>query len=129
MIDLPAPGTFFGQLTAPVAATVARGAQAVAGFSGANPNNNLRRYDTYLTVDRRDGGSWTRVADDSDWSTKIFFDNVGPVTGVRITWDVPGDAPTGTYRITYRGDSKAIGGKVSGFTGPGVTVVQARYHY
>ena len=116
-IDLPAPGTAFGQLTAPVAATIGRGTQARASFSGANPNNDLRRNDTYLTVERRTGGGWTRVADDGDWDTKIYFDNAGPITGVRITWDVPQDAQTGTYRITYRGSSRAIGGTVTPFTG------------
>ena len=117
IVDVPAPGTTFGQVTSPVAATVARGSQARVSFSGANPNNNLRRNDTYLTVDRKDGRGWKRIADDGDWATKIYFDNAGPTTGVRITWDVPTDSTAGTYRITYRGDSKAVGGAVSGFVG------------
>ncbi|MDG3013309.1 neutral/alkaline non-lysosomal ceramidase N-terminal domain-containing protein [Speluncibacter jeojiensis] len=116
-VDVAAPGTAYGQLLTPVADTVRRGGMARARFSGANPNNNLRRDDTYLTVERRDGDRWVRVADDSDWATKIYFDNAGPVTTTTITWDVPANTALGRYRVTYRGDSRTLDGRTTPFSG------------
>lgn len=46
------------------------GSRVKVRFSGANPRNNLRLEDTYLTVDRLVNGSrWQVVATDGNWET------------------------------------------------------------
>ncbi|MGZ4559685.1 MAG: neutral/alkaline non-lysosomal ceramidase C-terminal domain-containing protein [Mycobacteriaceae bacterium] len=104
-------------LTQP-APSYAPGARVSAVFSGANPNNNLRNGGTFLGVERRDGGGWTRVADDGDWSTRFNYAHDG-LTGsvITITWDIPPEATPGVYRITYSGDAKDLVGTLTPFTG------------
>lgn len=40
-------------------------------FITADPRNNLRTNETYLTVERREGAAWRVVFDDSNWETKL----------------------------------------------------------
>jgi hypothetical protein len=42
---------------------------------------------------------------------------------VTISWDIPGDAVAGTYRISYLGDARDEGGVVRAFTGTSPTFV------
>ncbi len=72
---------------------------------GACPNNNLRRGDTFVEVQRADGPAWRRIADDSDWATRFGWRRAGR-RGSRVTlrWDVPADTQPGRYRLVYRGD-------------------------
>ncbi|WP_127784409.1 neutral/alkaline ceramidase [Rhodococcus sp. X156] len=116
LFDTTAVG--FGTVLTQPAASYAPGERATTVFSGANPNNNLRRGGTFLTVERQDGDGWTRVADDGDWSTRFGYAHDG-LTGsvVTITWDVPAAAAPGTYRITYSGDAKNPWGAITPFTG------------
>lgn len=116
-VDLTPPGRGFGEVIIQPAASYTTGQQARVAFVGANPNNNLRRGDTYLTVERRDGGEWTRIADDGDWSTKLFVEQNAMVTTITVTWDIPADQSHGTYRIGYRGDARDGAGRLSPITG------------
>lgn len=116
-VDIAPLGRNFGDVIVQPAQSVSPGQQARAVFVGANPNNNLRRGDTYLTVERKAGGSWTRIADDGDWSTKLLVEPNGLSTTITITWDVPPTQPDGVHRITYRGDARDITGRVTPISG------------
>ena len=93
------------------------GSRVTARFVAAHPGNNLRRGSTYLEVERLDGHSWTRVADDGDWSTTLRWTrSAGATSTVTITWDIPQDAAPGRYRLRYHGDTRS--GPFAGVTDP-----------
>ncbi|MEE1928950.1 neutral/alkaline ceramidase [Streptomyces sp. TRM 70351] len=118
VLDAPQLGRGFGDVLSEPAAEYGRGERAVAVFAGAHPGNVLHRGGTYLWVERREDGGWRRVADDGDWSTAFRWEREGlAASRVTVTWDVPGDAVPGSYRIRYRGDAKALLGGVRPVTG------------
>ncbi len=116
-IDVAKPGTKFGHEQKKPESQYTAGQQVLVRFSGANPNSNLRRDDTYLSVERADGDGWVREYDDSDWYTKILFDNSGPFTNTTVTWDIPPRQQPGKYRIVYYGDARSLSGKLTPFVG------------
>jgi neutral ceramidase len=91
------------------------GRRVTAAFVAAHPGNDLRRGGTYLSVERRepaagDGGTWTRVADDNDWSTAFRWTRTGRTASTAtVTWTIPDRPVPGTYRLRYHGDSTATG--------------------
>ncbi|KAH9878214.1 hypothetical protein J1614_003431 [Plenodomus biglobosus] len=119
-------GRSFGQVTKDVSPTYPRGALISASFVAANPRNNLRLEGTYAAIERQNtNGTWTQVKNDADWELVFSWKRVNGLTGTSealITWDSGLDpsgaaAPSGTYRIRYYGDSKAVGGKITAFQG------------
>lgn len=116
-VDIPTPGKSFGDVLTSPAPSYGVGQQVSVRFAGANPNSNLRRDDTYLAVERADGGEWIREYDDGDWYTKILFDNTGPTTETTVLWDIPLGQQAGRYRIVYFGDARALDGRLTPFTG------------
>lgn len=116
-IDMAPPGHGLGDVITEPAQSYSPGQQVKAVFVGANPNNNLRRGDTYLSVERNDSGSWRRVADDGDWSTKLLVDQNALVTTITVTWDIPAGQRSGNHRIVYRGDARDLTGKAFPITG------------
>ena len=84
-------------------------------FVTGHPKNNLHRNGTFLEVQKVTGGQWQRVADDGDWGTTYRWERTGLADSkATITWKT--DAP-GTYRIVHHGDSKALNGTITPFTG------------
>ncbi|MFD6514721.1 neutral/alkaline ceramidase [Rhodococcus sp. NPDC060176] len=116
--DEPLPGTQFGDATVQPGDT-SPGGQVAVEFVTGHPKNDTHRNGTFYEIQRNTGGSWTRVADDNDWSTKLHWRRVGSNGSVvRITWDVPADTPAGTYRVQHFGASKARGsGAITPFSG------------
>lgn len=119
--DNPPLGKKFGQVVTAPAASYSRASQVKVEFVTGHPKNNLRQGGTFLEVQRRVGASWRRVQDDGDFATKFTWKRKDVLLGsstATITWDIPADAPTGTYRIVHHGSSKApLTGKISDFTG------------
>ena len=114
--DVPFAGAF-GEVVVQPPPRVLPGATVSATFVGAYPNNDLRRGDTYLEVQRRDGDRWRTVADDGDWATRFHYARRGRGgSQIVITWDVPADVD-GTYRISYRGDARAADGTLTPVSG------------
>ena len=64
-------------------------------------------------------GAWTRHADDGDWSTRYRWQREGVAnSNATVTWTIPADTPTGTYRIVHHGDWKSgWTGAITPFTG------------
>lgn len=106
-IDRAPEGHRLGDLVVAPRPGYRRGEQVRAVFVGANPNHRLRRRGTYLAVERRSEQGWRRVADDGDWSTKLSWKRRrGSVSEITVTWDIPGEAELGEYRIRYTGDAR-----------------------
>ena len=112
VVDTPPPLRAFGDvLVAPLPAYRV-GQRVTVRFAGTHPNSDLRRGDTYLSVERAEGGRWVRVHDDGDWSTMIVFHQVLTVTDAEITWDVPEGTAPGRYRIVYTASGRRLDGTV-----------------
>ncbi|KAG8807679.1 hypothetical protein FRB91_004296, partial [Serendipita sp. 411] len=118
-------GSSFGKVLTQPSASYAKGKQVSVRFQGASPRNNLRLQDTFLTIERQNGSSWTVYRTDSHPSTKFNWKRTNGVLGyseVTITWDIESDAPSGTYRVVYNGDYKnGWTGKISSFVGQSST--------
>ncbi|KAF2175716.1 Neutral/alkaline nonlysosomal ceramidase [Zopfia rhizophila CBS 207.26] len=115
-------GKNFGDVTKDVSAAYSRGSIVSATFVGANPRNNLHLEDTFTAVEQQQSdGTWKRIKDDKDWDLLYEWKRTNGLTGtsdVIISWNsgLTG-VPTGSYRLKYYGDSKAIGGKITAFNG------------
>lgn len=102
------------------------GASASATFHAANPRNDQKIQQTYLTVEQLGTSGWTAVRTDNDWDTTFQWAagpadpfNVG-ISGqskATVTWDIPTSAPTGTYRLCYFGNNKKVTGSIGEFSG------------
>jgi neutral ceramidase len=114
-------GIAFGDVAQEVPVTVARGTVATAVFWAAHPANDFRIQDTYLAVEIKTGDSWTRVADDGAFETKMKWAVIecpdGHCSQASILWDVPADATPGTYRLKHFGSSKSVGGTLTPYQG------------
>jgi neutral ceramidase len=109
----------FGKVKTDVKSSYKRGETVSVIFWSANPRNNLRTADTFLTVERQvSANNWVVVANDGDWATRYRWSRQGIAGSLAtITWDVPLDAATGTYRIRHFGDYKSFDGDIHSFTG------------
>lgn len=112
VVDTPAPLRGFGDVLDPPAAEYRVGQRVTVRFCGTHPNSDLRRGDTYLAIERRDGGRWVRVHDDGDWSTMIVFEGLLTVTNALITWDIPPGTPAGEYRVVYTASGRGVDGRL-----------------
>lgn len=124
-------GKNFGDVLVDAKPTYLIGETVAVTFQGANPRNNQRTEDTFLTVEYQTTVAgktvYKTVANDADWSTKFKWIvgsqhpldfGVKRESTVVLSWDIPTDALEGTYRICYHGDHKTVkGGKVIPFSG------------
>lgn len=114
--DVPEFGRWFGQVIEQPADS-APGSTVRARFVGAHPSNDQRRENTFLAVERNDGGTWVRVRDDQDFDTRFEWQDRGLGTSrVTLSWTVPAGMP-GTYRFVYRGNRKTVLGTYQSVTG------------
>ncbi|EHR59880.1 neutral/alkaline ceramidase [Saccharomonospora cyanea] len=118
VLDTPPLGGKFGDVLAQPRSAYLPGERVTTVFAGAHPGNDLHRGGTYLEVQRLVEGGWQRVADDGDWSTMLRWKRRGvSASEVTVSWEVPADAPEGTYRVRYHGDARSLSGVVREFTG------------
>ncbi|MFD2229839.1 neutral/alkaline ceramidase [Alkalimarinus sediminis] len=93
----------------------------VVKFWSGHPKNNLRTQGTFMEVQRWDGGKWVVVANDNDWETVYEWKRIDGFWGTShaiLTWNIPENAASGTYRIRHYGDKKKPGsGRIVGYTG------------
>jgi len=116
----PPQGTLGDQIAAPNK-SVHKGETAAATFWTSNPQNHYPHTDALAVVERMTTDGWVSVATDADWSTKCVFEpkgNVAKPYRVTITWDVPADLETGTYRLSHHGRFRsALNAEESQFVG------------
>ncbi|KIP08704.1 hypothetical protein PHLGIDRAFT_29473 [Phlebiopsis gigantea 11061_1 CR5-6] len=121
ILDNAPLGKSFGDVMEDVASSpFAEGDTVTAQFVGANPRNNLRLEQTFLTVDQSDNGDWVPVRSDSHPATLYQWLRTSTILGystVNISWTIESGTPSGTYRLTYYGDSKSISGAITPFIG------------
>jgi len=83
-----------------------------ATFVSGHLRNNLLLESSFLMVEREEeDGSWTVVAVDSDWETKLHWLRTNVILGesqVTVEWEIPDTAVEGTYRIVHQGYYKHI---------------------
>lgn len=120
--DAPQIGRRFGDVLTAPGPSHAPGQEVAVTFSGAHPNNNTRANGTYLTVERLVDGTWTRVRNDNDWSTRLEWNRDGiSASKVTVRWRIEADTPPGAYRIRYFGDAKTFLGPVRAISGTSPT--------
>ena len=114
-------GKKFGDVVTNTASSYNRGDTASATFWGGHPKNDLKTQSSYLEIQRKTGSTWITVYYDWDWCTTFNWTRISTLLGtsqVTITWDIPEDAPSGTYRIKYNGaDKSGWTGKIRQHTG------------
>lgn len=126
--DTPVLFKNYGDVTRAPEGNYAAGDTVEVEFCGAHPNNKIRRNDTYLEVQRNDGGNWIRVANDNDWETIFHWrrpDGLPTASLITISWMIPKGVQAGEYRLVYHGDWKALDGKVNSFDGVSPTFAVA----
>ena len=102
----------FGSVKTNAKSSYSRGDSVFVSFRGGHPKNNLRTQDTFLKVQKREGSNWVTISNDWDWDTLYKWNREGSDRSlIEITWNIPDDAETGSYRIVHQGDWK------SGWTG------------
>jgi len=110
-----APGT----VVTDVPAQVTAGEIVMAEFVAGHPRNDLRTQASYAYVERqRDDGEWETVVSDRapelvyEWRpllpspVPVDLPLTGPSTGA-VIWQVPANAPAGTYRLRHEGTAQA----------------------
>lgn len=126
----------FGSVEKEPADSVKRGTQVEVIFWTGHPQNDFRVNNNFLEVQIQSNGKWVKVADDSDWETKIRFHQPDgppppdpyalkpaapagefvPLTmTATITWEIPKNAKPGTYRILHNGAYKMPEGAIHRF--------------
>jgi len=113
----------FGSVLTDAHTSYQKGDSVLVSFRGGHPKNNLRTQDTFLKVQQLVGGSWITVANDWDWDTLYKWNREGlDLTRVDITWNIPLDAQTGSYRIVHQGDWKnGLTGNIEAYSGTSAT--------
>ncbi|KIY52549.1 Neutral/alkaline nonlysosomal ceramidase [Fistulina hepatica ATCC 64428] len=110
----------FGDVLDDVDESYAPGNTLSVTFVAADPRNNLRLEQTFLTVDQAVDGDWVTVRTDSHPSTTFQWERLSTILGtssVNISWAIESGTEAGTYRVAYYGDSKSILGDITPFTG------------
>uniref|UniRef100_A0A0B7A399 Neutral ceramidase n=2 Tax=Arion vulgaris TaxID=1028688 RepID=A0A0B7A399_9EUPU len=114
-------GKHFGSVLVDAQPSYTQGSTVSVTFVSANPRNNLKTNDTFLTVEHKtNNGSWVVDYTDSYWQTRFYWIRTSTILGeseAKITWDIPADQALGTYRIQHYGTSKSLFGQLTPFVG------------
>lgn len=98
-----------------------KGQKVVVKFWSGHPKNNLKTQSTFMEVQRWNGTSWAVVATDNDWETTYEWQRIDGFWGTShaiLTWTIPNDTMSGTYRIKHYGDrKKPWSGNIVPYTG------------
>jgi hypothetical protein len=112
LFDAVPPGQSFGMVITEPPLAVRPEEKLTVRFRGAHPKNDLRRNDSYLRIERNEGGAnWSLVAWDAMPETRMLWqvDKTFLCVGcslVDVSWTVPRDAQAGVYRIRHMGHWK-----------------------
>jgi len=116
-VDQVPQGKTFGSIIRDVQAHYSQGQQAMVAFFGGDPRNNFMTQSSFLTVEQSISNKWSIIANDGDWSTKLHFNRTQSYIEIMITWDIPSDQRTGTYRIGHAGYYKLPDGSTVQYSG------------
>ena len=98
----------FGDVAKKMPKRVQRMSVASMKFWGANPRNTFKTNDSFFVIERKiDDEKWEKVRFDYDLDTAFLWNRVGQnQSHIQVIWDIPANAPTGTYRIFHSGKYK-----------------------
>ena len=114
VIDFAPPGKHFGEVLEDANESYGKGEVVKVKFVSANPRNDHRIGDTFLTVLKKsDSGEFETKYVDSDWCTKfVWSGGVGHVgfSHATIEWDIDEslEREQGTYKICHHGNHKGV---------------------
>jgi len=121
-LDEPPLFGSFGQIETDVNPSYTPGEVVQVVFWGANPRNDFRIEDTFLTVEQLQNGNWTVVLTDGDFETQFHWQRSGIASSlITIVWNIPASAPLGSYQIQTFGKSKGLFGTLTPYTGTSST--------
>jgi len=115
---LPEEAAFGDALPFPQA-SYAPGDVIIAEFRSGNPTANHAALSNFLSIEREHEGTWTLVASDGDWETKIRWragDEADQLVA-QVMWQTPVDLEAGTYRIRHFGQVTTVSGDHQPFEG------------
>ena len=113
IVDTAPMGKKFGDvLTVEPGREVSAGQPVTVTFAGANPNNDVRLEEGYLSIEK-DGAV---IAHDTSWETLLTFHKNFTETTAEVAWNTA-DTEPGTYQVILRGDSKDVQQKKHSFEG------------
>jgi len=108
----------FGSLEQDVKSHYHAGDTVQAVFWGAHPKNNYHTQDSFFAVQEFINNDWKDVRYDRDWDTEYHWERKGiSYSLITVIWRTAKDTPPGKYRIVQYGDSKALDGTITPYTG------------
>lgn len=109
-IDMVGLGYSFGSVAVDVKESYRIGETTAVTFRSANPRNNFRINDTFLTVEAmNDNGDFQVVHVDHDWCTRFHWkEQPWGFSFAEISWEIPPETPRGLYRICHFGTRRTI---------------------
>ncbi|KAK7494429.1 hypothetical protein BaRGS_00014321 [Batillaria attramentaria] len=121
LYDTAPIGRNFGDLRKDASPSYTPGSVVEVTFISANPRNDLKTNDTFLTVEQKQAdGTWKVMFTDRDWETRYKWEIESLLLGESnaiIRWDIPEHMQDGTYRIRHFGTSKSMLGTMKPFEG------------
>ncbi|BBM86993.1 neutral/alkaline non-lysosomal ceramidase N-terminal domain-containing protein [Candidatus Uabimicrobium amorphum] len=98
----------FGDIAEKMPKEVERMSVVSMKFWGANPRNTFKTNDSFFVIERKvDEDKWVPVKFDYDLDTAFLWHRIGQhQSQIEVIWDIPADAPLGTYRIFHSGKYK-----------------------
>lgn len=95
------------------------GDTVAAEFVSTHPNAHFQTGFNYMTLEQQTGSTWQAIADDSDWSTRVRWQQKGDVMVARVSWVPPASSVGGTFRVVHSGlneKGRAFSGTSGAFT-------------
>lgn len=116
--DAPPLWGDFGDVETDAPATAERMKVLKVVFWGAHPKNDLKTNHGFFEIQRRTGHGWEAFRYDYDLDTAMAWDRYGiAASKITVLWDIPQDAPCGTYRVYHSGAYKELEGAVRPYSG------------
>lgn len=134
--DEPPADGVFGEVITPPEASYAPGDVLSVSLWTGHPDNALRSVGGYFSIGRFEGEQWSTLATEADWETRARwsqasrvippYDPLDPFAAppapineaftVVVQWQIPDDAPPGTYALTFNGADKEVGSEPIDFS-------------
>ncbi len=103
-VDEIPSGKSFGDVFSMDKTKVTKGEKVLIEFYSGNPSTGYRTDDSFVSIERQQGDDWQPVLTDMDWSTIIRWKEKGDALVAQVSWTVPKNIVSGTYRIKHLGN-------------------------
>ncbi len=101
--EIPA-GKSFGEVISFDSTVIKKGEKVSVAFWSGNPSTGYRHDDAFVSIERKQGERWQPVLSDMSWSTIIRWTQEGGGIVAQVSWTVPANMQSGTYRIKHLGN-------------------------